>query len=137
MRNCTNLRGAFRETGASFSFLSRKGALTHHLQSKRWYPSKLVGLVRSSRTVHRTLLQRGQEMPQVSIPCAVGASADAEIAACRTNPADTLPASCLRKPATGSFIADMGSNAAHFLFAKRNRNQGVAFYHPLTKYESR
>ena len=56
-------------------------------------------------------------MPQVSIPCAVGASADAEIAACRTNPADTLPASCLRKPATGSFIADMGSNAAHFLFA--------------------
>lgn len=45
-------------------------------------------------------------MPQVSIPCAVGASADAEIAACRTNPADTLPASCLRKPATGSFIAD-------------------------------
>lgn len=97
----------------------------------------LVGLVRSSRTVHRTLLQRGQEMPQVSIPCAVGASADAEIAACRTNPADTLPASCLRKPATGSFIADMGSNAAHFLFAKRNRNQGVAFYHPLTKYESR
>ena len=59
------------------------------------------------------------------------------IAACLTNPADTLPASCLRKPATGSFIADMGSNAAHFLFAKRNRNQGVAFYHPLTKYESR
>ena len=76
-------------------------------------------------------------MPQVSIPCAVGASADAEIAACRTNPADTLPASCLRKPATGSFIADMGSNAAHFLFEKRNRNQGVAFYDPLTKYESR
>lgn len=47
-------------------------------------------------------------MPQVSIPCAVGASADAEIAACRTNPADTLPASCLRKPATGSFIAAIG-----------------------------
>ena len=40
MRNCTNLREAFRETGASFSFLSRKGALTNHLQSGRWYPSR-------------------------------------------------------------------------------------------------
>ncbi|MFV8801981.1 hypothetical protein [Faecalibacterium taiwanense] len=76
-------------------------------------------------------------MPQVSIPCAVGASADAEIAACRTNPADTLPASCLRKPATGSFIADMGSNAAHFLFAKRKQKPRGGVYHPLTKYESR
>ena len=40
MRNCTNLREAFRETGASVSFLYRKGALTHHLQSGRWYPSR-------------------------------------------------------------------------------------------------
>ena len=30
--------GAFRETGASFFFIP-KGALTHHLQSRRWYPS--------------------------------------------------------------------------------------------------
>lgn len=70
-------------------------------------------------------------MPQVSIPCAVGTSADAKIVAYRTNPADTLPASCLRKPATGSFIADMGSIAAHFLFAKRNRNYGVVIFDPI------
>lgn len=66
-------------------------------------------------------------MPQVSIPCAVGASADAEIAACRTNPADTLPASCLRKPATGSFYAVMGiafSATPIFSFQKRNRKKG-------------
>lgn len=65
---------------------------------------------------------------------AVGTLFPAEIAALFRA---AICANCLRKPATGSFIADMGSNAAHFLFAKRNRNQGVAFYHPLTKYESR
>lgn len=136
MRSYTNLRGRSGQPGRPFLFYPE--GRTYSPPAKQAVVSlPLVGLVRSSRTVHRTLLQRGQEMPQVSIPCAVGASADAEIAACRTNPADTLPASCLRKPATGSFIADMGSNAAHFLFAKRNRNQGVAFYHPLTKYESR
>ena len=125
MRSYTNLRGAFRATGASLPFLSRRAHLLTTCEAGGGIPSD------------GQFVKSGQEMPQVSIPCAVGASADAEIAACRTNPADTLPASCLRKPATGSFIADMGSNAAHFLFAKRNRNQGVAFYHPLTKYESR
>ncbi len=30
--------GAFRETGTSFFFIP-KGALTHHLRSRRWYPS--------------------------------------------------------------------------------------------------
>lgn len=67
-------------------------------------------------------------MPQVSIPCAVGASADAEIAACRTNPADTLPASCLRKPATGSFIAEIGaaSDSTYFLFHKKKQKCAAA-----------
>ncbi len=70
-------------------------------------------------------------MLQASIPCAVGTSDDAEIVAYRTIPADTLPASCLRKPATGSFVADMGSTAAHFLFAKRNRNYRVVVFDPI------
>lgn len=70
-------------------------------------------------------------MLQASIPCAVGTSADAEIAAFRTNQADALPASCLRKPATGSFIAEMGSTTAHFLFVKRNRNYGVVILDPI------
>lgn len=123
MRSYTNLRGAFRATGASLPFYPE--GRTYSPPAKQAVVSlPLVGLVRSSRTVHRTLLQRGQEMPQVSIPCAVGASADAEIAACRTNPADTLPASCLRKPATGSFIADMGSNAAHFSCKEKQKPRG-------------
>lgn len=33
-----SMTGAFRETGASFFFVP-KGALTHHLRSRRWYPS--------------------------------------------------------------------------------------------------
>ena len=38
MRNCTNLREAFRETGASFSFLSRKGALSEIFN----YPRRIL-----------------------------------------------------------------------------------------------
>jgi hypothetical protein len=37
-----SMTGAFRETGASFFFIP-KGALTHHLQSRRWYPSLQSG----------------------------------------------------------------------------------------------
>ncbi len=127
--------GRSGQPGRPLPFLSRRGR-TYSPPAKQAVVSlPLVGLVRSSRTVHRTLLQRGQEMPQADIPCAVGASADAEIAACRTNPADT-PASCLRKPATGSFIADMGSNEPISLCEEKQKPR-VAFYPPLTKYESR
>ncbi|MBQ9611967.1 MAG: hypothetical protein IJV14_05190 [Lachnospiraceae bacterium] len=54
---------AFRATGASLLFIP-KGALTHHPQSGRWYPS-FVGHVRSLRTIHRMLLKEGQTMPQI------------------------------------------------------------------------
>ena len=37
-----SMTGAFRETGASFVFIP-KGALTHHLQSRRWYSSLRSG----------------------------------------------------------------------------------------------
>ena len=37
-----SMTGAFRETGASFFFIP-KGALTHHLRSRRWYPSLRSG----------------------------------------------------------------------------------------------
>ncbi|MCX0367348.1 MULTISPECIES: hypothetical protein [Eubacteriales] len=58
-------------------------------------------------------------MPQAGIPCAVGTSAYAEIGAYRTNPADALPASCLRKPATGSFIAVMDGLHRPFSFCEK------------------
>ena len=37
-----SMTGVFRETGASFFFIP-KGALTHHLRSRRWYPSLRSG----------------------------------------------------------------------------------------------
>lgn len=54
-----------------FSFFP-KGALTHHLRKQAVAALPLVGLVRSSRTVFQTVLQRGQAMSQANIPCAVG-----------------------------------------------------------------
>ncbi len=131
MRSYTNLRGAFRATGRPFLYPEGR---TYSPPAKQAVVSlPLVGLVRSSRTVHRTLLQRGQEMPQVSIPCAVGASADAEIAACRTNPADTLPASACENLPPAALLQRW---AAMFHFLQRETETKVAFYH-LTKYESR
>lgn len=64
-------------------------------------------------------------MPQVSIPCAVGASADAEIAACRTNPARysarLLPAkTCHRQ----RFIADMGAVSPFSLCKEKQKPRG-------------
>ena len=55
----------------AFSF-SRRGR-TYSPPAKQAVVSlPLVGLVRSSRTVFQTVLQRGQAMSQANIPCAVG-----------------------------------------------------------------
>ena len=62
------------------SFYPEGGALTHHPRSGRWYPS-FVGLVRSSRSIHRMLLQRGRSCrgsySSVVMPCAAGSLPDA------------------------------------------------------------
>ena len=52
--------GAFRETGASFFFIP-KGALTHHLRSRRWYPSLWSG--RALCEADRALCGERQPMP--------------------------------------------------------------------------
>ena len=68
-----SMTGAFRETGASFFFIP-KGALTHHLQSRRWYPSLQSG--RALFTKHpQDASPEGQTMPQrfpAVIVCAAG-----------------------------------------------------------------
>ena len=62
MRNCTNLREAFRETGGLSLFYPE--GRTYSPPAKQAVVSlPLVELVRSSRTVHRTLLQRGKGCP--------------------------------------------------------------------------
>ena len=55
--------GAFRETGASFFFIP-KGALTHHCPKGSGGIPPVGRVVRSSRSIHRMLLQRGQTIPQ-------------------------------------------------------------------------
>lgn len=54
----------------AFSFSRKAHLLTTCKQAVVSLP--LVGLVRSSRTVFPTVLQRGQEMPETGIFCAVG-----------------------------------------------------------------
>ena len=66
--------GAFRETGASFFFIP-KGALTHHCPKGSGGIPPVGRAVRSSRSIRRMLLQRGQTMPQRTpavIVCAAG-----------------------------------------------------------------
>lgn len=53
--------GAFRETGASFFFIP-KGALTHHCPKGSGGIPPVGRAVRSSRSIRRMLLQRGQTM---------------------------------------------------------------------------
>ncbi|MGN0316193.1 MAG: hypothetical protein ACI4EG_15570 [Fusicatenibacter sp.] len=68
-------------------------------------------------------------MPQTftlpSLPVQPAHLLSAGIAAFRINPAALLPAACLRKPATGSFPAVMGTAPATpiFFFTKRNKNR--------------
>lgn len=75
-------------------------------------------------------------MPQVSIPCAVGASADAEIAACRTNPADTLPPpACENLPPAA--LSQIWAAMQPFSLCKEKQKPRGGVLPPLTKYESR
>lgn len=107
MRSCTNLRGAFRATGASLPFLSRKGALTHHLQSRRWYPSRWSGSCALHELSIGHFSRGGRKCHKSAFPVQSALLLIQKIGVWHTNPADTLPASCLRKTATGSFVAAM------------------------------
>ena len=126
-----SMTGAFRETGASFFFIP-KGALTHHLQSRRWYSS-----LRSGRALFT------KHPPDASPEGAANAAEPAgfgrhclcgwqtAVASFASSlqivvPALGQPATRLRKPATGSFIAEMDDAIPHrpfsFVCAKRNKN---------------
>ena len=124
--------GAFRETGASFFFIP-KGALTHHLRSRRWYPSLRSG--RALCEADRALCGERQTMPpnlrcRSSLPVrlADGCRLICIVAANRC-PHPGQPAIRLRKPATGSFIAEMDDAIPHrpfsFACAKRNKNASL------------
>ena len=136
-----SMTGAFRETGASFFFVP-KGALTHHLRSRRWYPSLRSG--RALCEADRALCGERQTMPpsllaSVVIACAAGRRLSPHLhLRCKSLslPWDNLPPTC-DKPATaqgtpfgcGSFVAEMDDAIPHrpfsFACAKRNKNASL------------
>ena len=123
-------------------FFIPKGALTHHRAAGQAVVSlPAVGLVRSSRSAHRALLQRGQPMPQNVSSASAVRLADGYRPLCtlaaKPCPCPGQSATRLRKPATaqgtpfgcGSFIAEMDDAFQHrpfsFACAKRNKNASL------------
>ncbi len=109
--NCWEVSG---KPGA-FRFLSRKGALTHHLRSKRWYA---YGIVRSPRGMWllREPMDNATYLQSAVIVHAVIANTAAD-AIVRWGTACTPPcANCLRKSVPDSFIAVMGSYTPPIFF---------------------
>ena len=106
----------------SLSFFPVKGALTHHCPKGSGGIPPCGRAVRSSRSIHRMLLQRGQTMPQffkppsLSVRLADGFRLVCLFAANRC-PLPGQPATRLRKPATGSFVAVMDDATPHRPFS--------------------
>ena len=138
--------GAFRETGASFFFIP-KGALTHHLRSRQWYPSRWSG--RALCEADCALFGERQTMPpsqraSVVIACTAGRSVFARFAAslqtvvlCR----DNLPSACENlPPAALSQLWTMLPGTVHFgaLYPDRRTDQrkGQRTEHPAFREES-
>ena len=87
-----------------------KGALTHHLQNRRWYPScvRLVRSPRGMRLLWKPMDDAGKLLSSTQATSAMLYR--------------ILFVTCLRKPAPGSFTADMGEpfkRSTHVLFCER------------------
>ena len=115
-------------------FFFPKGALTHHLQSRRWYPSRWSGSCALHELSFRQFVKRGQAMSQANIPCAVGpifCSISKTMRWHIATPSRRLPAKTLPRTNPSdmfrSFYAVMGiafSATPIFSFQKRNRKKG-------------
>ena len=121
--------GAFRETGASFFFPRRAHLLTTCKAGGGIPPFSRA--VRSSRSIRRMLLQRGRQCRSVSLPSLSVRLADGLRLVClfaaNRCPLTGQPATRLRKPATGSFVAEAGAVIFDLsrlsLLRKRNRKR--------------
>ena len=107
-------------------FFFPKGALTHHLQSRRWYPSRWSGSCALHELSFRQFSRGGRQCRKRTFPVQSALyllyQQNDEVAYCHPH-----LAACLRKPATGSFYAVMGiafSATPIFSFQKRNRKKG-------------
>ena len=110
----------------AFLFFIPKGALTHHLQSRRWYPSRWSGSCALHELSFRQFSRGGRQCRKRTFPVQSALyllyQQNDEVAYCHPH-----LAACLRKPATGSFYAVMGiafSATPIFSFQKRNRKKG-------------
>jgi len=126
----TETRGV-RETERPVSFIP-KGALTHHLQSRRWYPSRWLGSCALHELSCSHFSRGGQAMPQADIPCAGGFMFCPISKTMRwhiATPSRRLPTKTLHRTilriCPGSFIAVIGMSCfpTHLfsLLEKRNR----------------
>jgi hypothetical protein len=108
---------ALRETGV-LPFFIPKGALTHHLRSRRWYPS-FVRLVRSARRM-RLLRQPPDNATSPAGTAVIVCGAQNGL-----GQNDPHHFGTLRKPATGSFIAVMDGACCPsiFFFGKETKTR--------------
>ena len=110
----------------AFLFFIPKGALTHHLQSRRWYPSRWSGSCAPHELSSRQFSRGGRQCRKRTFP--VQSALYFALSAKRWGGIlPPHPAACLRKPATGSFYAVMGISfpaTPIFSFQKRNRKKG-------------
>ena len=110
----------------AFPFFIPKGALTHHLQSRRWYPSRWSGSCAPHELSFRQFSRGGRQCRKRTFP--VQSALYFALSAKRWGGIlPPHPAACLRKPATGSFYAVMGISfpaTPIFSFQKRNRKKG-------------
>ena len=120
IENCWEVSG---KPGA-FLFFIPKGALTHHLQNRRWYPSLRSGSCALHELSFSHFSRGGRQCRRRTFPVqsALCFAQSAKRCGCILPP---YPAVCLRKPATGSFIAAIGMSCfpTHLfsLLKKRNR----------------
>ena len=109
-----NGSGAFRETGALRFFLIPKGALTHHLPA---------GQVVAAFPLVRPCALRGELRSLWRAPANAAGTAVPVIIVCAEGSLRRFPR--LRKPATGSFVADMDDASPQrpfsFVYDKRNK----------------
>ncbi len=108
-----------RETERPVSFIP-KGALTHHLRSKRWYCLRQPCALRGGcgfRSISYCWKHYGQ--------CHISGSMLSLSTQSAVVSTPKTTANCLRKPVTDSFIADMdGYMPPIFFLRKRNKNRG-------------
>ena len=139
IENCWEVSGK----PGTFLFFIPKGALTHHPEGAVVLPAATV---RSARRMR--LLRQPPDNATAPMGAAVIVCADGKFPATSAENwgRNSLPyvAACLRKPATGSFAAEMdGRSARPFsLLRKRNRKKkrgerAMAIYHLEAKVVSR